>query len=380
MTLASTTARKDCATDDPSTGSHPPVSSGSRLPFGAALRLIRREWSTLLPLLFSWRAAPGAHRLALRVTLVLLVSLSTLLALGRIDLAPYASFGAFASLYGGALRRRERWRLQSQQALVLVLAVSSGCLVATTPQARWFLIPLVGAWAAVAALMSDRQQWRPPGPLFVVFAVATSGAIPVGLDTVGYAALACALTAALAVALGAAEVALWGSSSDGHPPWTIRWERRHIQAARCAAAVMIAGLISTASGIDHPYWAMIAAVVPLTVAGLNVQLVRAMHRVLGTFVGVLVAGALLALRLPDPAIIAVVVLLQGATELLITRHYGLGLVFVTPLALLLGSLGHSGPVLPLLTARILETVIGTTVGAAMAILTRERPAPRAAQA
>ncbi len=44
--------------------------------------------------LFTWRAAPGSHRVAVRVMLVLLVALSTLLWLGRIDLAPYASFGA----------------------------------------------------------------------------------------------------------------------------------------------------------------------------------------------------------------------------------------------------------------------------------------------
>ncbi|MGC3995367.1 MAG: FUSC family protein [Propionicimonas sp.] len=332
----------------------------------------RRAGGRLRTALFTWREAPGAHRVAARVMLVLLVALSTLLALGRIDLAPYASFGAFASLYGGALRRHDRWPFQARQGVLLTLAVTSGCLVATTPIAAWLVIPVAGAWTALAAALSDRYRWRPPGPLFFVFAVATSAAIPVSATTVGLAALACAATATLAVLLGAAEVAIWGGTDDDHPAWAIRWERWRVQAVRCSMAVMVAGLISTLAGIERPYWAMIAAVVPLTVPGLGHQLTRALHRVLGTLVGVLLAGVLLALQLPGPAVVVAVVLLQGAAELLVVRHYGLALVFITPLALLLGSLGHTGPVLPVLEARLVETLIGTAVGALAAFLTRER--------
>lgn len=332
----------------------------------------RRAAARLRAALFTWRAAPGAHRVAVRVMLVLLVSLTALLWLGRMDLAPYASFGAFTSIYGGALRRHDRWRFQARQGVLLTLAVASGCLVATSASAAWLGIPVAGAWTALAAALSDRYRWRPPGPLFFVFAVATSAAIPVDLPTVGLAALASVVTAGLAVGLGMAEVAIWGGTDDDHPPWAIRWERWRIQAARCSIAVMTAGLISTLAGIERPYWAMVAAVVPLTVPGLGHQLTRALHRVVGTVIGVLFAGVLLALHLPGPAVVVVVVLLQGSAELLIVRHYGLALVFITPLALLLGSLDHPGPVAPVLVARLVETVIGTAVGALAAVLTRER--------
>ena len=45
--------------------------------------------------------APGAHRVAIRGSLVLALGLGVLLALGRIDLSIAAAFGAFAALYGG---------------------------------------------------------------------------------------------------------------------------------------------------------------------------------------------------------------------------------------------------------------------------------------
>ena len=51
--------------------------------------------------------------------------------------------------------------------------------------------------------------------------------------------------------------------------------------------------------------------------------------------------------------------------MLVGRNYGLALVFITPMALLMGQLAVEQPVGPLLVDRLVETVIGTTVDLAV---------------
>jgi uncharacterized membrane protein YccC len=131
---------------------------------------------------------------------------------------------------------------------------------------------------------------------------------------------------------------------------------------RCAVAVLLAGGTATAVGIGHPYWAMVAAVAPLSAPGITHQVVRAGHRIVGTLGGLLTAAVVLTLGLaPVPMVLAIAVL-QVATEWLIGRNYALALLFITPMALLMGQIAAPRPVGSLLFDRAVETVIGAVIG------------------
>jgi uncharacterized membrane protein YccC len=106
-----------------------------------------------------------------------------------------------------------------------------------------------------------------------------------------------------------------------------------------------------------------------TLAG---QLLRGAHRVIGTTIGLGLSAVLLALRPQGALLIAVIVALQVAAELFVGRNYGLALVFITPLALLLGEIVSSHPSGSLLVQRGVETVIGVVVAVAVTLLVRER--------
>ena len=67
--------------------------------------------------------------------------------------------------------------------------------------------------------------------------------------------------------------------------------------------------------------------------------------------------------------------LQACTELTTGRNYSLGLVFFTPMALLLGDLMLPASIGTLLTQRALETVIGLTIALAATLITHERRTP-----
>lgn len=314
----------------------------------------------------------------MRAGLTVGTALAILGVTGHVALVPYATFGAFAVVYGGRAPVRGRWRVQARAGAWLVLAVATGCAVATNDARAWLAVGVAAVWAALGARLSDRYRWLPPGPMFLVFSFVTCAAIPVGPATIGWGALTAAVTATYGVLIGVAEG--WiadrrGTRPAGLPPRgpNHRPNRRRVQAIRCAVAVVIAGGAATALGIERPGWAMIAAVVPLSVVEVHHQLARGVHRVLGTLVGLVLAGVLLALQPSVAVTLALVVVLQMLTELLVARHYGAALVFITPLALLVLQVSAPEPVAQLLLARGVETVIGIAVGVVIAVLTRRPP-------
>lgn len=348
----------------------------------------QRAWRQGASLLLHVRPHDGAHRVALRVGLSIAVPLLALQLLGRPEWSIYAAFGAFPSLYGRERGHLSRLRLQLSLAVLLAAAVTLGAVVGTAAARSWIAVPVAAVLAVAAGLLSAAQDWHPPGPLFVVFAFTACASVPADAGQVGAAAGAAAASAGFAVVVGAAgwvRVRQPPTATAPDPPFpgtdaprapADQALRGHV--LRCGLAVAVSGVVATASGIGHPYWAMVSAVVPLTARDLTGQLVRGAHRLLGTLLGLGVAAALLALPLRGVLLVLVVVVLQMGAELLVGRNYGLALVFVTPLALLLGQLAVAHPPGPLLRDRGVETLVGVVVAllvsAAPRVLARLRPA------
>ena len=142
---------------------------------------------------------------------------------------------------------------------------------------------------------------------------------------------------------------------------------------RYVVALSISGAIATSLGWQHPYWAMVASVVVLSGPDLASRLVRGLQRVLGTLLGVGVAAAVLAWA-PHQGVGAVLVIaaLQVLAELFVGRNYALALLFITPLALMMGQLVAPSPAGPLLRDRLLETVLGAFVAMAVLLLVPDR--------
>lgn len=373
--------------------SRPPTTTPSR-PRGGGGGGLRDQLLALGP-------HDGAHRVAARAGVSILVPLLVLLAAGRLEWALYATFGAFAALYARDRGGAERRRMQLTLATLLVLAVGLGTVVATSPQRAWLAVPLAAGVAALGSTLSDRHAWHPPGALFLVFAFGATASVPSTAGDVPVALGVAAASAALAVVVGglgatvrarrgapraagrpgaaagarAAAGAAGGATAVATAGATIRVAptdvRRH--ALRAALGVALAGALATATGIGHPYWAMVSAVVPLAARDPRAQAVRGLHRLLGTGVGLLVAAALLGLDLAGLGLVLVVVALQVTAELLVGRNYALALVAITPLALLMVHLASPVPVGTLLLDRAVETLLGVAVGLAVGRALRRRP-------
>ncbi|MFI8567566.1 FUSC family protein [Rhodococcus sp. NPDC078407] len=129
----------------------------------------------------------------------------------------------------------------------------------------------------------------------------------------------------------------------------------------CAAAA--AGGISVALDLSWPDWAILGAVLVLQQGPDRVHgTYRGMQRLGGTLAGVVLFAAIYVSPLTGLAVIVVLMVLQFAIEISVARNYGLAVTFITPLALLMGTISHPGaPLGDIVVDRVVETAVGVAL-------------------
>jgi hypothetical protein len=324
--------------------------------------------------LMEFNPTPHAHRVAVRAGVSVAVPLLVLFAIGRLDWSMYAAFGAFTSLYGRNHVHVPRAQMQSWVGLVLVGCVVAGTATGISANRAWLAVPIAAALAGGCTYLSELQDWHPPGALFAIFAYAGCASLPRTVDDLLPAIVVSGLSATFAVVVGNIGAFWRVHRGSEEPPVDARRSlepdglTRHL--LRAVLAVGISGAIATGVGIGHPYWAMVSAVVPLVAKDVSRQLIRGVHRIVGTALGLGVSAVLLALDLTGPGLIAAIVALQVGAELLVGRNYAVALTCITPLALLMGQLVVPQPIGVLLADRGIETVIGVVIGVLVGGFTR----------
>jgi hypothetical protein len=143
---------------------------------------------------------------------------------------------------------------------------------------------------------------------------------------------------------------------------------RLLSSARGFVASGAAATISLALGMGHPYWAPVSATAVLQSSHARMAWHRGLQRGTGTAVGLLVAALLLQFH-PGPLVLAVlVVVLQLAAQLFTGRNYALGVVFITPLTMLLSELLQRSPARALVWDRFGGVALGILVALVGALL------------
>lgn len=311
----------------------------------------------------------GDHRVAVRAVISVGVPLLVLLLLGRLDLSVYASFGAFAALYGRNDVPRVRLRMQATAGGILLASMLVGTAVSFLSTPALGSVAVVAVLAAAVTLFAYRKQWHPPGALFAVFAAGATASFPATASTFVTVLVVGGASVLWSLLVSAASVVVrrgsWQRPARPRPPiGAVAWE----MTATVGVAALLAGIAGALLVGTHWYWAMVGAVAAVGGAHVTARLIRGVQRLVGTLLGVLIAAGLLALHLPPWLVIVIAVALQAGAELFVGRNYGIAMIFITPLALLMVSLASPvGPDL-LLRDRVIETIIGVAVGTIVAIV------------
>ncbi|MEE2523582.1 FUSC family protein [Pseudarthrobacter sp. J75] len=323
---------------------------------------------------------------AARVAISVAVPVLVLLALGRPDLTLYAVFGGLTAMYGRNEPHQLRLRHQLQASLVLVSGLAVGVFLAVNHIHSWGLVLVEALLAGVGSLYSDRVRLKPNGPFFGILALGACASVPAGVPF-HVAVLIGAASAGFSILVGFAgwvRTRAWEPGATRQTPPSGPGFRRTAatHAARYVLAVGAAGACGVLAGSPYPHWAMAAAAVPLAGADMPSAVHRGIHRIVGTMLGLVIAGVVLFpgplspaqyLPLPTPVTLALlVVLFQFGTELFMTRHYGWAMVFFTPVILLMTHLAVPADPVRMVTERAVETLLGALIGIAVVVLVRQR--------
>lgn len=324
--------------------------------------------------LFTLGPSRDDHWIGLRCGVGVLLPLATLLLLGRIDVAVFVIFGAFTNVFGRVPNHLDRLLAQLKAGgtfwvLMVAGTVVSGVLPHGTTPGLAAKLALTSVVAGGAALWAAWQEIRPAGSLFHVFAFAAIVSTP-PTAPLGDGMFAATATIGLALVLGQLG-RLWPQRRTPRVATPVRVldaaGRRAalLEAGIHLLAAFVAGLliipIAQALHLSHYYWAMVAAVVPLVGHSTRERVARGVHRVLGTFGGLLILALMVWWQPPLWVVVVVMGLCQFGAEMFIARNYFIGQSFVTPLALL-GTSIAGGLGFDLFRDRVIETAVGSAVG------------------
>ena len=327
--------------------------------------------------------------LGLRAAFSMAVPLFVLLALGRLELAPYAICGAFTALYGRNEPYRLRFRSVTVGGLALVSSIGLGISAAVAGEQLWLVTVLLLMVVGCGVMITAIWDLIPAQPLFLVFGLLVSARIPTTPADVPLRLIIACASAALC----------WLVTMSG---WVVRRVLLHwnvqpetnailikklyrIPAVDAAAfrdarvwltvvqnllSVCVAGALALSFGLGHPYWAIITVVAAIPPPRAAHSISRSLHRTAGTVAGVIVAFVFLTWAPPLVLIVSAIVVCQFCAQILIGISYGWSMVFITPLALSVTFLAGTARLESLVVDRVIETVLGAAVAIVFVLLAR----------
>ena len=291
------------------------------------------------------------HIVGLRCAASVGLPLLVLLATDRFDLMVFAAFGAFTGIYGRGEAHGVRLRHQGEFGVLILLVMFAGALTAAADAGPWGIVIGTTVVAGVFSLAVNYFALRPAGVIFFTFGYAAIGSIQ-PTAPLGQAMLTGLISVVLAMLIGV--------SSRLRPAW------------RTSMAPPAKRVLTPDHWREFRVEAGVNAVAPIAGPSLAQRIKKGVHRILGTFAGVVAAGLLLA---PHPApwvLVLMVIVLQFAAEMFVLRHYALALIFITPLALIMTELAAPTNPEELMVDRALQTAIGALVGISLVYLMHQR--------
>ncbi len=130
-------------------------------------------------------------------------------------------------------------------------------------------------------------------------------------------------------------------------------------------ALFVAGgyLLALSIGLDNPYWVPISTAAIMQGATFRALWHRNLHQVFGTVLGMGLTWIIFSMT-PSPWMFAVLIMLLSLIiEILITRNYGLAVIFITPLTVIFADANIAvGNTHDVMMARLVDILLGSFIG------------------
>ena len=303
-------------------------------------------------------------------------------------LAIAISFPVFVGVYFGALSSGIKASLGAMiilnlpligslpQRLVTMMAWGfamslSFALGAIAQQLPWLRLPVFTLIAFAVIIFGRYYRQPPPAGLFIMMAGAIALFIPIPLTQVlsatGLVMFGSIFSVFMALLYSLLLIATQ-PRQNRKPALSYSYEPDTLSESIIVTAfVSLTLLIAVLLQMSNPYWAAVSCFIIIQGIHLRTIWIKQFHRLLGTLIGIGLAGWMLSWGLSGWQVAGAILVMMVSIESLIDRHYGLAVIFITPLTIFIAEYG-SGIALTkqvyqqVMHARLLDTALGCLLG------------------
>jgi uncharacterized membrane protein YccC len=323
----------------------------------------KRLWERIKPLT---QIGEQKRPLGFVIVAALAVGLPVLIgaALDRFSASVLAGLGGLVILY---MRQTNLFRsiaILKACSLGFALSFLFGTVTSFHPVLSAFTL---GLTVFFATLICRYFRLPPPGSFFFILVASVSRTLPYDVELIpmrtGVLLAGCAgaiLLASIYTFIQRKPSAPASLTTDNRP-----LDKVALLLDASVIALFVGGgyMLALLIGLENPYWVPISTAAIMQGATFQAVWHRNVHRIVGTMIGMGVAWLIFSLS-PGPWTLAyLIVSLSFLVEFLVTRNYGLAVIFITPLTVILADATYiGGDVHALMAARLTDVVIGSLIG------------------
>ena len=321
---------------------------------------IQEEWKAL----FELKKSERLWHIPLLASLCVGLPLFLAWSFGHLEWGLTASLGGLVILYMPESNITERMMVLGLAAFGFVMSFAVGAIAGYSMLTSAIVITL---FAFMIHWLTTYLKLRPPGSFFFLMLASIAVCAPFRVEEVPLKIGLLSLGTIIAFLLALIYSFLYASRK---PKETEVWKLPAIPYTRkresFVVGLFVGGSIWIAKWLEleNPYWVPISCLAVMQGVSSRLIFRRSLHRIIGTSIGMFIAYGLLLLKPGPLGYIAGILVFQFIVEMLIVRHYGLAVIFITPLTVFLAE--SANPLmhhpLELLEIRFLDIVLGSVIG------------------
>lgn len=285
------------------------------------------------------------------------------LAIGRVDFGLLGCIGALVILYMPPTATGHRLVTLTMCAFGFISSFALGLFASWHPAVAALMVGMLAFFATWAANFYKLQV---PRNFFFIMLASMAACMPFDLVTlptkVGLVALGSIIACSLALVYTILTIEKYPAQQ-----LTVNWKPK---AENTTESLIFAVCIAVSLGLgltlklDNPYWLPISTLAIMQSVSVSHAWQRSIHRIAGTFLGMLLTWLLLSFNPNAWQICALIVGLQFLVEFFIVRNYGIAVFFLTPMTVFLADMSRSlnSNHHALIYSRLTDIAVGSAVG------------------
>ena len=247
----------------------------------------------------------------------------------------------------------------------MLLCFTLGLITQHLPILR---VPVFAVVTFVVVVLGRYYRQPPPSGLFIIMAMAIALFMPLPLagvlPAIGVMMLGSGFAVIIALCYSVFLIMtrpVRSAPSYVYEPDTIS------ESLVVTGFVSLTLILAMMLKMSNPYWAAVSCLIIIQGIHLRTIWIKQFHRLLGTLLGIGLASWMLSWGLSMWGVATALLIMMLSIESLIDRHYGLAVIFITPLTIFLAEYGSGLPLVPemygeIIQARMLDTALGCLMG------------------